>query len=107
MHDASDKVKVYGFDIPNISTATFQWKGIAVNKGPNDVYIAAWINMTPADQTGWKKIWDVHDVGQIDSGQITPPTGGHVQVRIDGIKGKPKFTKGSVREIAYVESSTV
>jgi hypothetical protein len=106
MHDSSNKVQLTGVSIPNISSARFGWKAIAVNKTPDDVYLACWINLTPDDESGWRKIWDVHDKGQIDSGQITPPTGGHCQIRIDGIKGKPTFEKGSVREIAYDEGAT-
>jgi hypothetical protein len=69
------------------------------------VYIACWINVTPEDPNGFKKVWDVHDTGQIESGQITPPTGGNCQVRIDGIKGTVSFEKSSVREIVYDEAS--
>lgn len=104
MHNATDKVTKY-FSPPKIATARFGWKGITVNKAPNDVYIAAWINLTPDDQGGWKKIWDVHDTGQIPSGQITPATGGNIQIRIDGIIGKPTFEKASVREVVYNEAS--
>ena len=46
-----------------------------------------------------------HDTGQIPEGQITPPTGGNIQIRIDGIIGKPLFDKVSVREITYNEAS--
>lgn len=105
MHDNSSKVSVTGYSPPNLSSAKFGWKGITVNMSDNDVYIACWINMTPDDESGWRKIWDVHDKGQITDGQITPPTGGNVQIRIDGIKGKPLFTKGSVREITYSQAS--
>ena len=104
MHDASNLVKTY-FSPPKIATARIGWKAITVNKSPTDVYIAAWINMTPDYQGTWKKIWDCHDTGQIPSGQITPPTGGNVQFRCDGIIGKPTFSKSSVREVAYSQEA--
>ncbi len=104
MHNATSLTTKY-FSAPNIAKSTIGWKGIVVNKAPNDVYIACWINVTPADQNGWKKVWDCHDIGQIPEGQITPPTGGNCQIRIDGIIGKPLFSKASVREVAYNEAS--
>ena len=97
------------FSPPLLANAIFGWKGIVVNKSPTDVYLAAWINMTPRDESGWKKVWDVHDTGQIDHGQITPATGGNIQIRIDGIpKGKKVgFEKTSAREISYSELSAL
>lgn len=104
MHNSSHLVTTY-YSPPNLSNARFGWKGITVNKAPNDVYIACWINPTPDDQAGWRKVWDIHDTGQVESGQITPATGGNIQIRIDGIKGKPLFEKASVREISYSETA--
>lgn len=95
------------FVVPNISKAKFGWKGVVVNKSPTDVYIACWINMTPENESGWRKVWDCHDTGQVKNGQITPPTGGNCQVRIDGIDGKVKFENYSVREIVYNEADAL
>jgi hypothetical protein len=105
MTDNTSKVSKY-FSPPNISRARLGWKGLAVNRDANSCYLACWVNMTPDDQSGWKKVWDVMDTGQISGGAPrTAATGGNVQFRCDGISSHPSFTKASCREISWNASS--
>jgi len=104
MQNHSSSTKKY-FSPPNISHARFGWKGIAVNKDANTAYIAGWINMTPDDQTGWKKIFDVYDTGFSPTGPRTASRGSNIQIRIDGISSHPTFTKPSFREVVWSQAS--
>jgi hypothetical protein len=62
--------------------------------------------MTPDDQSGWKKIFDVYDTGQLSpSGPRTASAGSNIQIRIDGISGHPTFTKPSFREVVWSQAS--
>jgi len=93
----------------DISNKKIGWKGICINtEDGKGVHIESWINLTPDDQSGWKKYIDVTDTGQLykPTSPILKPFGSLAIIRIDGIKGKPLFDKVSMREITWPSSSS-
>lgn len=86
--------------LPDISNATFGWKGIVINSADNkSVHLESWVNLTPDDQSTWQNYIDVTDTGQLPQGLILQCIGTRATIRIDGIKGHPEFANVSMREI--------